>query len=149
MKCLTENCRQKTIKEVYNPKPLIKNIISQRYRWLENVRGHFTENTRLEPSSPISLHYKNGPLFQNEGTILKSKGQFRPRPLPKLSLISDIISVFCQTVSVQKLNKCSYIVFALKKRCKNGLRALIQLLHQVFQLSILNKSKFSLISLIK
>ena len=59
----------------------------QGYCWLENVRGHFTENTQLETLSPIFLHYKTGPLFQNEGAILKINGQFCPWPLPKLSLL--------------------------------------------------------------
>ena len=60
-------------------------IRSQGYCWLENVRGHFAENAPLESLSPI-LCYKIGPLFQNEGAILKIKGQFCPWPLPKLSL---------------------------------------------------------------
>ena len=45
------------------------------------------ENVQLESLSPISLHYKTGPLCQNEGAILKIKGRFCPWPLPKLSLL--------------------------------------------------------------
>ena len=59
------------------------------YCWLEDVRGHFVETAQLESLLPISLHYKTGPLFQNEGAILKIKGQFCPWPLPKLSLQGD------------------------------------------------------------
>ena len=62
----------------------------QGYCWLENERGHFTKNARLESLLPVYLHYKTSPLFQKEGAILKIKGQFFPWPLPKLSL--DIIS---------------------------------------------------------
>ena len=57
----------------------------QGYCWLENVRGHFVENVQVESLSPISLHYKTGPLFQNKGAILE-KGDFAHGPLPKLSL---------------------------------------------------------------
>ena len=63
-------------------------IARQGYCWLENVRGHVAENAPLESLSPISLQYKTGPLFQNEGAILRIKGQFCPWPLPKLSLIA-------------------------------------------------------------
>ena len=62
-------------------------IPEQEYCWLENVKGHFVENVLLESLSPISLHYKTGPLFQNEGAILKIKGHICPWPLPKLSLL--------------------------------------------------------------
>ena len=62
----------------------------QGYCWLENERGHFTKNARLESLLPIYLHYKTGPLFQKEGAILKIKGQFCPWPLPKLSLMLHI-----------------------------------------------------------
>ena len=62
-------------------------IVWQGYCWLENVRGHFVEKAKLESLLPISLHYKTGPLFQNEGAILKIKGQICPWPLPKLSLV--------------------------------------------------------------
>ena len=44
------------------------------------------EKAQLESLLPISLHYKTGPLFQNEGAILIIKGQFCPWPLPNLSL---------------------------------------------------------------
>ena len=49
-------------------------MILQGYCWLENERGHFTEKVQLESLLPISLHYKTGPLFQNEGAILKIIG---------------------------------------------------------------------------
>ena len=66
----------------------------QGYGWLENVRGHFVENAQLESLSPISLHYKKGLLFQNEGAIWKIKGQFCPWPLPKISLYMYITIIF-------------------------------------------------------
>ena len=56
------------------------NDLPQGYCRLENVRGHFVENTQLESLSPISLHYKTHQLFQNEGANLKIKGQFCPWP---------------------------------------------------------------------
>ena len=51
------------------------------------------EKAKLESLSPISLHYKTGPLFQNEEAILKIKGQICPGPLPKLSLF--LLIYFC------------------------------------------------------
>ena len=65
----------------------------QGYCWLENVRGHFADIAQLESLSPISVHYKTSPLFQNEGAILKIKGQFCPWPLPKLSLQLEHVNV--------------------------------------------------------
>ena len=58
----------------------------QGYCWLKIRKGHCQKNSHQETLPPISLHYKVGPYLQNEGAILKIKGQFCPRPLPKLSL---------------------------------------------------------------
>ena len=54
------------------------------------------QNAQLESLSPISLHYycTTGPLLQNEGAILKIKGQFCQWSLPKLSLY-DVILTSC------------------------------------------------------
>ena len=67
--------------------------MTQGYCWLENVRGHFAENSQPESLSPISLHYKISPLFQNEGAILIIKGQFCPWPLPNLSLMTKMAAM--------------------------------------------------------
>ena len=40
-------------------------VSKQGYCWLEIVRGHFSKNAQLKSLSPIPLHYKTGPLFQN------------------------------------------------------------------------------------
>ena len=58
----------------------------QEYCWPNNGRGHFEKIYHVETLSPISLHYKNGPCFPNEGAIFTIKGHFCPWPLPKLSL---------------------------------------------------------------
>ena len=98
-------------------------IHHQGYCWLENVRGHFVENTQLESLSPSSLHYKTNPLFQNEWAILKIKGQFCPWPLLKLSLHHPPEIIFCDfykyTSCCRQLNQpqagwclyCPYTIF--------------------------------------
>ena len=75
------------------------------YFWLENVRGHFAEDARLESLSPISLHYKTGPSFQNDGAILKINGQFCPWPLPKLSLEREYVFTEGLYSALEALNK--------------------------------------------
>ena len=58
-------------------------VCVQGYCWLENERGHFTKNARLESLLPIYLHYKTGvPVYLTPWTAYPPGGKLTAVGLP-------------------------------------------------------------------